>query len=101
MFLREYVLNAAGVPVATGELIQGGNGGMATWADLKAQAADILGIQLLDSNVGNVPLLATDPYGNFIRGANGFPQIVTTTGLVEGNPAANGGLGVLCRRTPS
>lgn len=95
VFLREYVLNAAGDPVATGELIQGGNGGMATWADLKAQAADILGIQLLDSNVGNVPLLATDQYGNFLRGFNGFPQIVTATGLVEGDPTANGGLGVL------
>lgn len=95
VFLREYVLNAAGDPVATGRLIEGGNGGMATWADLKAQAADLLGIQLLDSNVGNVPLLATDQYGNFIRGANGFPQMVTTTGLVEGDPAANGGLGVL------
>ena len=95
VFLREYVLNAAGDPVATGKLIEGGNGGMATWADLKAQAADLLGIQLQDSNVGNVPLLATDPYGEFIRGPNGYPQIVTATGLVEGDPAANGGLGVL------
>ena len=43
---------------------------------------------------GNVPLLATDPYGEFIRGPNGFPQMVPTTGLVEGNPLANGGLGV-------
>jgi Ca2+-binding RTX toxin-like protein len=95
VFLREYVINGAGDPVATGRLIEGGNSGMATWADLKAQAADILGIQLVDANVGNVPLLATDQYGNFIPGANGFPQIVTTTGLVEGDPAANGGLGVL------
>ena len=97
VFLREYVLTGGAnpVPVATGKLIEGSNGGMATWADVKAQAADLLGIQLLDSNVGNVPLLATDPYGNFIPGANGFPQIVTTTGLVEGNPAANGGAGVL------
>lgn len=95
VFLRAYEFNAAGDPVATGKLIEGGNGGMATWADLKAQAADLLGIQLLDSNVGNVPLLATDPYGEFIRGPNGFPQMVTTTGLVEGDPAANGGLGVL------
>ncbi|KRR18482.1 peroxidase family protein [Bradyrhizobium retamae] len=95
VFLRQYEFNAAGDPVSTGKLIEGGNGGMATWADLKVQAADLLGIQLLDSNVGNVPLLATDQYGNFIPGANGFPQIVTTTGLVEGDPAANGGLGVL------
>lgn len=95
VFLRAYTLNAAGDPVSTGKLIEGGNGGMATWADLKAQAASMLGIQLVDANVGNVPLLATDPYGEFIRGPNGYPQMVTTTGLVEGNPAANGGLGVL------
>ncbi len=95
VFLRAYEFNAAGDPVATGKLIEGGNGGMATWADLKAQAADLLGIQLVDANVGNIPLLATDPYGEFIRGLNGFPQIVTTTGLVEGDPSANGGLGIL------
>ncbi|MDC9825127.1 peroxidase family protein [Devosia sp. ZB163] len=95
VFLREYALNAAGKPVSTGELIQGVHGGMATWLDVKIQAADLLGIQLLDSDVGNIPLLATDAYGEFIRGANGYPQIVTGTGLIEGNPAANGGLGVL------
>jgi Ca2+-binding RTX toxin-like protein len=99
VFLRAYVLNAAGDPVSTGKLIEGGNGGMATWADLKAQAAGLLGIQLVDANVGNVPLLATDPYGEFIRGPNGYPQMVTATGLVEGNPAANGGLGVLVPST--
>ncbi len=95
VFLREYVLNGAGDPVATGKLIEGSNGGMATWANLKAQAADLLGIQLVDANVGNIPLLATDQYGNFIPGANGFPQIVTSIGLIEGDPTANGGLGVL------
>ncbi|RYY22640.1 MAG: heme peroxidase [Sphingomonadales bacterium] len=102
VFLRQYELNAAGDPVATGKLIEGGNGGMATWADLKAQAATLLGIQLLDVDVGNIPLLATDEYGNFLPGANGYPQIVMAglnpgdpPFLVEGDPAANGGLGVL------
>ena len=76
MFLRGYALNAAGDPVSTGKLIEGGNGGMATWADVKAQAADLLGIQLIDSDVGNIPLLATDQYGNFIPGPNGYPQMV-------------------------
>jgi Ca2+-binding RTX toxin-like protein len=95
VFLRQYELNANGDPVSTGKLLVGSAGGMATWADLKAQAADLLGIQLLDSNVGNIPLLATDPYGEFIRGPNGYPQMVTTSGLVEGDPNANGGLGVL------
>lgn len=108
VFLRQYELNADGDPVATGSLIVGAgpdgirgtadDGGMATWGDVKAQAAELLGIQLLDTDVGNVPLLATDPYGNFIRGPNGFPQIVMAGAppfLVEGDPTANGGLGVL------
>ncbi|VVP19203.1 hypothetical protein PS893_03735 [Pseudomonas fluorescens] len=120
VFLREYVLNAAGDPVATGRLItnrdlgpdgrfgtaddgDGENGGMATWAVVKAQARDILGINLTDADVHNVPLLATDAYGNFIRGPNGMPQVVIrisngadgiagtaddVTQLVEGNLAA-------------
>ena len=72
---------------------------MATWAVVKAQARDMLGINLTDADVDNVPLLATDAYGNFIPGPNGFPQVVMTrrrtasparptTSLVEGNPAA-------------
>ena len=72
-------------------------GGMATWAVVKAQARDILGINLTDADVVNVPLLATDAYGNFIPGPNGFPQVVMKGAdglagtaddvLVEGNPA--------------
>ena len=38
VFLRQYELNADGRPVATGKLIEGGNGGMATWGEVKAQA---------------------------------------------------------------
>ncbi|PBJ07706.1 hypothetical protein PS726_01828 [Pseudomonas fluorescens] len=118
VFLRAYVSTANG-PVATGELITNRNlgvdgefgtdddveiGGMATWAVVKAQARDILGIDLTDANVFDVPLLATDAYGNFIKGPNGFPQVVFSgldglpgtddDVLVEGNPAANGGLGI-------
>ena len=59
---------------------------MATWGVVKAQARDILGIELTDLDALNLPLMATDQYGNFIPGPNGFPQIVTTAGLVEGNP---------------
>ncbi|WP_449433563.1 peroxidase family protein [Pseudomonas putida] len=120
VFLREYVLNAAGDPIATGRLItnrdlgadgkfgtaddgNGENGGMATWAVVKAQARDILGINLTDADVHSVPLLATDAYGNFIRGPGGMPQVVMrvsngadgiagtaddVTQLVEGNRAA-------------
>jgi Ca2+-binding RTX toxin-like protein len=89
-------------PYATGGLLTSPEGGMATWGVLKAQARDLLGINLTDADVFNVPLLATDPYGNFIRGENGFPQVVMRTAgadltfgtaddgteLVEGNPAA-------------
>ena len=92
VFLREYAL-VGGKPLATGRLLDGEHG-IANWAEVKAQAASLLGIQLTDSDIGNVPLLATDRYGEFIRGANGYVQIVTANGLVEGDPTANGGLGV-------
>ena len=113
VFLRAYETNAAGDPVATGNLITNRNlgadgafgtaddvelGGMATWAVVKAQARDILGINLTDADIGSVPLLATDAYGNFIKGPNGFPQVVmkgldglpgtADDELVEGNPLA-------------
>jgi len=97
VFLREYTVDANGDPVATGRLItnrdlgadgkfgtaddgDGSNGGMATWAVVKAQARDLLGINLTDADVHNVPLLATDAYGNFIRGPNGMPQVVMRVG---------------------
>ncbi|WP_028626486.1 peroxidase family protein [Metapseudomonas resinovorans] len=118
VFLREYVSTPNG-PKATGDLITNRNlgadgefgtaddveiGGMATWAVVKAQARDVLGINLTDANVFDVPLLATDDYGNFIQGPNGFPMVVFVGPdglpgtpddvLLEGNPAANGGLGI-------
>ena len=73
VFLREYEL-VNGEPVATGHLLEGARG-LATWADVKTQAREMLGIELTDAFVTNVPLLLTDPYGNFIPGANGFPQV--------------------------
>src|SRR3990167_4835134 len=110
VFLRAYEFNGAGAPVATGRLITNRDlgpdgqfgtaddvelGGMATWAVVKAQARDILGINLTDADFDNVPLLATDAYGNFIKGVNGFPQVVMQGNvLVEGDPTANGGLGI-------
>ena len=53
---------------------------MSTWAVVKAQARDLLGIELTDYDVVNVPLIMVDPYGNFIPGANGFAQLVTGLG---------------------
>ncbi|MFZ6048885.1 peroxidase family protein, partial [Pseudomonas sp. CR3202] len=113
VFLRAYELNALGQPMATGKLITNRDlgvdgrfgtaddveiGGMATWKVVKAQAHDILGINLTDADVFDLPLLATDAYGNFIKGPNGFPQVVmkgfdgiagtADDVLVEGNPLA-------------
>lgn len=96
VFLREYELNGAGRPVSTGNLLEDSTtgDGLATWADIKAQAQNMLGINLTDADLTNLPLLATDTYGKFIPGSNGFVQIVTSSGLVQGNPAANGGNGI-------
>ncbi len=96
VFLREYT-NVGGRPVSTGRLLGGlpagqtylnspdGQTGISTWASTKKQAADLLGLQLVDTDVTNIPMIAADPYGNFIPGpARGLPQYVTDTGLVEG-----------------
>jgi Ca2+-binding RTX toxin-like protein len=99
-FLREYEMRfdpdyGHEVPVATGRLLNGSEdsgGGLATWADVKKQALEVLGIELDDYDVLNVPEVAVDPYGNFIRGANGFPQLVTSFGpplaTLSGTPAS-------------
>ncbi|WP_139721906.1 peroxidase family protein [Serinicoccus chungangensis] len=88
VFLREYRATPDG-PVATGGLITGPGGGMATWTDVREQARTVLGIELSDLDVLSVPLLRTDPYGRFLRGPNGYPQLVVPSapgGLVEGDP---------------
>ena len=99
VFLREYVMTDDG-PVATGTMLDGAPpaGGLPTWADIKAQAANMLGINLEDVHVGNLPLLATDVYGNFIPDlVTGFPQVVmfndpndpsAGTHLASGTPGA-------------
>jgi Ca2+-binding RTX toxin-like protein len=90
VFLREYKKDANGRAVSTGKLLDGtaatGSvaGSVGNWADVKAQAKDMLGIILTDFDVYNVPLLLTDQYGKFIPGANGYAQVATTTGFVEG-----------------
>ncbi|WP_052810734.1 peroxidase family protein [Variovorax paradoxus] len=85
VFLRQYTVNGDGQPVATGKLIEGGNGGMATWGEVKAQAL-MLGIELTDFDVGSVPLLRTDQYGNFIPDAvTGMAQVIVGIG-VDGIP---------------
>ena len=97
VFLREYAASANG-PLATGRLLTGQTGGLTTWADVKAQARDLLGIELGDQDIFNVPLLRTDAYGEFVRGPNGLPQLILDIGadnvpntaddvVVEGNLA--------------
>ncbi|MDQ2751071.1 MAG: Ig-like domain-containing protein [Actinomycetota bacterium] len=99
VFLREYVMNSSNAPVSTGKLLGGlpagqtylnspdGTDGIGTWAAVKKQAAEKLGLKLVDTDVTNIPMLAADPYGKFIPAANGLPQYVTKTGLVAGNLA--------------
>ncbi|GLB68042.1 peroxidase family protein [Arthrobacter mangrovi] len=87
VFLRSYTANAEGKPVANGELLTSADGGMGTWELLKKQAAERLGLRLVDSDVLSIPAILTDPYGKFVPGPNGLPQYVTSTGLVEGNLA--------------
>lgn len=96
-----YLPSAYAASIDTGSLIENRNlggdgifgtaddnvtGGMATWGVVKAQARDILGIDLDDLDALDAPLVATDAYGNFIQGKNGFPQLVLSGNiLVEGN----------------
>lgn len=75
IFMREYEM-VDGVTQATGHLLEGSSGGLATWADVKAQALEMLGIELTDADIGAIPLILSDPYGNFIPDENGFAQVV-------------------------
>ena len=88
VFLRAYAVNPEGRPVSTGDLLAGADGGLPTWADVKKQSAELLGLRLTDADVLNVPTILTDPYGRFVPGpARGLPQYVTASGLVEGDTA--------------
>ncbi len=79
VFLREYMI-FQGKPVATGDLLNGDRG-LPTWADIKEQARTMLGINLTDAHVNNVPLLRTDPYGKFIPDpVTGFAQVIVGLG---------------------
>jgi Ca2+-binding RTX toxin-like protein len=89
VFLREYVNDGNARPLSTGKLLGGlgagltypgspdGTDGISTWASVKKQSAELLGLKLVDLDVLNVPMIATDPYGNFLPGpARGLPQYV-------------------------
>ena len=80
VFLREYALEArGGLPVATGPPHRGSRRAAsppgltsrrkpANWARH--------GPAGMDADVSNVPLLATDQYGQFLRGPKGYAQVV-------------------------
>jgi hypothetical protein len=98
-FLRAYMIGADGKLHSTGALLGhigiDGLDSMATWAELKANAA-FLGLKITDYDVGNVPVLNVDAYGNLILGPHGFAEFKVTfsdhtTGFVEGNHAGPGG----------
>jgi Ca2+-binding RTX toxin-like protein len=86
VFLREYQVGVDGMIHSTGRMLDhissDGSRHMPTWGDVKANALS-LGILLTDADVGNIPLLATDAYGNFIPGANGHVQMVKLVGGIE------------------
>ena len=107
VFLREYkcasensatinpnlLCTSSNRPVATGRILDGAKAGnIANWAEVKKQAANKLGIELVDMDIHDVPLLLTDEYGMFLRSTTGFPQlVVSTNGSVAtvrvGNPS--------------
>ena len=60
-------------------------GGIANWAEVKAQAAAMLGIELSDNDVAERAAAGDRPVRQVLPGPNGFPQIATTSGLVEGD----------------
>jgi len=99
VFLREYEFNALGHPVSTGKLAEGANHAIINWGEVKAMARTMLGIELTDADVFNVPVVLTDAYGRFIPGPNGLPQLVTATGTIEGNLANPVGVPANATRT--
>ncbi|TKD50761.1 peroxidase family protein [Sphingomonas baiyangensis] len=92
VFLREYArldLDGNGArTLSTGHLLDHSEteGGLADWGDVKAQALTMLGIALGDLDVLDGPLLATDPYGNLILGANGYAQLVMAPDAEHAEP---------------
>ena len=80
-----------------------GNGGLATWREIKAQAR-LLGFNLTDYDARSIPVIATDQYGKFIPAKNHFPMMLFTNGSSyvweAGNPAAPIGTGAKTATDP-
>src|SRR3546814_11626101 len=67
VFLREYEIDAGGIPRSTGRMLDGDNGGLPTWDDVKQNARDFLGIEITDRDGFNIPLIRTDLSAQFVR----------------------------------
>ena len=95
IFLREYVDNTAGRPVSTGKLISlPRRWRQAPWSQVKAQAAALLGLQLVDTDVFNVPMIVRRPVRQLHPGpARGLPQYVHGGRPGRGRPRRAGVLG--------
>jgi len=80
VFMREYDANGD----ATGRLVSGANGGMATWADIKANASRI-GIVLTDADALNLPKVNLNFDGTYARvGAGpGGARLVVKEGFID------------------
>lgn len=97
VFLREYT-GTAGAIVSTGHLLEGTAGGLATWADIKAQSQTMLGITLDDRHIHEVPMVVADPYGAFTRSPTGYALVAVAVTLSDGasvNAHATGNAGGL------
>ena len=79
VFVREYTFgnSSSTRAVPTGALLDEPGGGMPTWKTVKAQALK-LGIKLSDYDVTSVPVIATNQYGKFIPGSNGYALMLFT-----------------------
>ena len=81
-----------------------GNGGLATWRDIKAQAR-LLGFNLTDYDARSIPVIATDQYGKFIPASNKFPMMLFTNGSSfvwqAGNPSSPIGTGAKTSTDPA
>ena len=88
VFLRQYAHGRAASPQQTGKVLDGGHcaprgrpaspgddrsATSATGPRSRQQAATMLGIRLTDTDVFDVPLILTDPYGHFKPGAERLP----------------------------
>ena len=99
VFLREYSATATG-PKPTGAFLDGVDGGLATWKDIKTQSSSILGINLVDTDISNVPNLLTNEFGKFLPGPNGLPMMAVTPSVAVPGVTA-GSIGFLQGSTTS